>query len=102
VEVLIRRLNGVHLADSTGNWGVCSALQWTGPNNTLIPRSTLTNALKQAAQMEKLTHQTSRFGINNNQKFGKNFKAKSSFQSAGKLSSSGTTGPSAGSGASTK
>ena len=55
LEMLIRRLNGVHMADTSGNWGVCNALQWTGPNNTLLPRSTLTQALKQAAQMEKLT-----------------------------------------------
>lgn len=60
LETLVRRLNGVHLADNTGNWGVCSALQWTGPNNSLLPRATLTNTLKQAAQMERLTRQTTR------------------------------------------
>ena len=55
LEILLRRLNGVHLADTTNNWSVCSALQWSGPNNTLLPRTALTSAYRQAAQMERLT-----------------------------------------------
>ena len=67
-ELLLRRLNGVHLADSFNNWGVCTALQWTGPNNSLLPRAALTSALKQAAQMEKLTARTTKstFGQKSN------------------------------------
>jgi hypothetical protein len=60
--------NGVHLADSFNNWGVCTALQWTGPNNSLLPRSTLTSALKQAAQMEKLTTRTAKQSTYNKSK----------------------------------
>ena len=64
VEMLVRRVMGVHMADSTGNWGVCDALQWSGPNSSLLPRSTLTGALRQAAQMERLTKQTTKLPVN--------------------------------------
>lgn len=67
IEILLRRINGVHLADSFNNWGVCTALPWTGPNNSLLPRNTLTSALKQAAQMEKLTTHT--MNMNNTNKY---------------------------------
>jgi hypothetical protein len=60
LEILLRRLQGVHLSDSLGNWGLCTALQWTGPNNSLLSRKQLAAAMKQASQMEKLTAQVTR------------------------------------------
>ena len=54
LELLLRRLNGVHLADTYGDWSVCSALQWSGPNGTLLDRSSLVGALKYANQLKKL------------------------------------------------
>ena len=70
LEMLIRRVMGVHLADSTGNWGVCDALQWSGPNSSLLPRAALTSALRQAAQMERLTKQTNKNGGGGRGNFG--------------------------------
>ena len=55
IEKLLRRLSGVHLADSVGNWNVCEALQWSGVNHSLLPRDALTSALKQAASYQSLT-----------------------------------------------
>ena len=54
VEILLRRLNGVHLADRYGSWEVCSAVQWSGPSNTLLPRDELTRVFKEAAQLKRL------------------------------------------------
>lgn len=102
LEILIRRLNGVHLADTTNNWSVCSAVQWTGPNNTLLPRSMLTKAYRQAAQFEKLSSKVSKNFSNSTNRFHQNQQNK--FQKFGKFSaqnknskqqfssSSGTTG----------
>jgi hypothetical protein len=56
---LAARLNGVHLADTTGNWNVCNAISYVGPNNSLLPKSLLTKTLKQAAQFDTLTKKTS-------------------------------------------
>jgi len=57
---LAARLNGVHLADTTGNWNVCNAISYVGPNNSLLPKSLLTKTLKQAAQFDTLSKRTSR------------------------------------------
>jgi hypothetical protein len=57
---LAARLNGVHLADTTGNWNVCNAISYVGPNNSLLPKSLLTKTLKQAAQFDTLSKKTTR------------------------------------------
>jgi len=66
LEKLLRRLAGVHLADTMGNWSVCGALQWSGPNQSLLSRNSLTSALKQAAQYESLTRRLNSASRNNN------------------------------------
>ena len=76
LETLLRRLNGVQLADTTNNWSVCSALQWTGPNNSLLPRHTLTTAYRQAAQMERLTRSIEKFSQNSGNQFQQNNRTK--------------------------
>jgi hypothetical protein len=62
VEKLVRRLGGIHAADTTGNWNVCDALLWSGPNNSLLSRSTLTSALKSAASYQSLSRRVSGTG----------------------------------------
>jgi hypothetical protein len=73
LEILLRRVSGVQLADHYGDWNVASALQWSGPNNSLLGRNVLTSTLKQAYQMTKLT---SRVGTNSGSGPNKQFKKK--------------------------
>jgi hypothetical protein len=55
IELALRRLTGVHMADTTGNWKLCEALKWAGgPNNTLLARDNLLAAMKQATKLDKL------------------------------------------------
>ena len=108
LETLLRRLNGVQLADTTNNWSVCSALQWTGPNNSLLPRHTLTTAYRQAAQMERLTRSIEKFSQNSGNQFQQNNRTKfqkfSKFPNQSKgtnknfLNKNGATGGNAGGG----
>ena len=65
LRTLAGRLNGVHLADTTGNWNVCNAISYVGPNNSLLPKSLLTKTLKQAAQFDSLSKKTSRSSSSN-------------------------------------
>jgi hypothetical protein len=58
LELLVRRLNGIHLADSTGNWEACSALQGAGPDHSLLSRDIVFKAIKQASKIDKLSGKT--------------------------------------------
>jgi hypothetical protein len=55
LELLVRRLNGIHIADTTGNWEACSALQGLGPDHSLLSRDIVFKAMKQASKINKLT-----------------------------------------------
>ena len=54
LEMLLRRLAGVQLADQFGDWSACSATEWIPTGQSLIPRSELKQTLKDAAVMKKL------------------------------------------------
>jgi hypothetical protein len=54
LEIAVRRICGVHSADTFKNWSLCDAVQYTGPNETLMPRAHLSSAMKQATQMTRL------------------------------------------------
>ena len=54
MEMLVRRLLGVHTADQTGNWKVCSALSLAGYGNSLVPTDVLKSIAIELSQLEKL------------------------------------------------
>jgi hypothetical protein len=55
IEILLRRLSGVQLADLTGKWEACESVAWSSFGNSLLPRSELRRVLKDADQMSRLT-----------------------------------------------
>jgi len=52
IEVLVRRLVGVHHVDQGSDWAVAKALEWDTPG-TMVPRSVLKSALREAALAAK-------------------------------------------------
>jgi hypothetical protein len=58
VEILLRRLAGVHLADSTGSWQVADSVAWNPQGNSLLPRDEVRRAFKDADQMNRLVSRT--------------------------------------------
>jgi len=54
VEILLRRLGGVHSADRFGNWEICEAMAWSKSRRGLVPAMHFKAALKEANQMKKL------------------------------------------------
>ena len=55
VEILMRAIAGVHIADQTGKWGACSAIQWSPPIASLLPKDDFKRALKDNNVMASLT-----------------------------------------------
>ena len=53
VEILVRRLGGVHLADHTENWDACDALQCSSYGGSLFPRDELKRAMRDADRMNR-------------------------------------------------
>jgi hypothetical protein len=65
MEMLVRRMLGVHIADQTGNWKACSALSLAGYGNTLVPADVLKSIASEIHQLDKLqldTRAKSRYG----------------------------------------
>jgi hypothetical protein len=58
IEILLRRLSGVQLADLTGKWEACESVAWSSFGNSLLPRAELRRVLKDADQMTRLTATT--------------------------------------------
>ena len=54
MEMLVRRMLGVHIADQTGNWKACSALSLAGYGNTLVPTDVLKSIASEIHQLDKL------------------------------------------------
>jgi hypothetical protein len=54
LEIQLRRLAGVQLADQFGDWSACTATEWIPTGQSLIPRDHLKQTLKDAAVMKKL------------------------------------------------
>jgi hypothetical protein len=54
MEMLVRRMLGVHIADQTGNWKACSALSLAGYGNTLVPPDVLKSIASEIHQLDKL------------------------------------------------
>jgi hypothetical protein len=55
LEILLRRLSGIQLADLTGKWEACESVAWCSSGNSLLPRAELRRVLKDADQMSRLT-----------------------------------------------
>lgn len=58
MEILLRRLAGVQLADDNGSWELCSAVEAVSRNNKLLSRAHLANALREAERLRKLSANT--------------------------------------------
>lgn len=62
IEILMRRLSGVHLADQHSEWQLADSLAWNPLGNSLLPRDEVTRALKEADQLKRLTSNMSNGG----------------------------------------
>nr|MDZ8103124.1 hypothetical protein [Nostoc sp. DedSLP01] len=62
IEILMRRLSGVHLADQHSEWQLADSVAWNPLGNSLLPRSEVTRALKEADQLKRLTSNMSNGG----------------------------------------
>ena len=54
VEILCRRLTGVHLADENNNWDLCKAVEWPYDSESLLDQRLLSRAIKDAAALGRL------------------------------------------------
>jgi hypothetical protein len=63
VEILMRRLSGVHLADQHSEWQLADSVAWNPLGNSLLPRDEVTRALKEADQLKRLTSNMSNGGF---------------------------------------
>jgi hypothetical protein len=88
LEVLLRRLSGVHLADTTGEWKACEAVQWNATSNSLLPRDEVKRALKDAETMKRLCSGGS--GSTPKRAFGRSVSGSGSGSGSGSSSSSGS------------
>lgn len=55
LEVLLRRLTGVQVADQTGSWAVADSLAWAPHGGSLLPRNVLRAAYKDAEALKRAT-----------------------------------------------
>lgn len=62
IEILMRRLSGVHLADQHSEWQLADSVAWNPLGNSLLPRAEVTRALKEADQLMRLTSNMSNGG----------------------------------------
>jgi len=62
IEILMRRLSGVHLADQHSEWQLADSVAWNPLGNSLLPRAEVTRALKEADQLKRLTSNMSNGG----------------------------------------
>ena len=53
IEILLRRLTGVHLADSSGAWAVADAVAWEAHGGSLLPRKFVSAAYKDAEVLKR-------------------------------------------------
>jgi len=54
MEIQLRRLAGIHLADETDDWEVCEAVQFTPTSKSLLPRLEVDRVIKSAVQRKRL------------------------------------------------
>ena len=54
MEVLTRRLAGVHSADASGDWNMCSSLEYDNHRETRLTPSILTNTFARSKQLYRL------------------------------------------------
>lgn len=54
IEILCRRLTGVHLADQNNNWDLCKAVEWPYASQSLLDQRLMTRAVKDAAAIGRL------------------------------------------------
>ena len=59
IELLVRRLAGVDIADETGNWSLCQALEGGSSHDrqSLVPEDVMRGALKSVVQLQAI-HKT--------------------------------------------
>ena len=54
VEIIVRRLVGVQLADEKNNWTFCTSMEWGTIGHSLIDMGDLSDLIKTANRLEKL------------------------------------------------
>jgi hypothetical protein len=65
LERAVRRLMGVHTADHTGSWDVCTALQMDDTTTTLLPPLIFDRAIKRSAQLARFHPSSSSYDMMN-------------------------------------
>jgi hypothetical protein len=54
MEILCRRLSGVHMADQSDNWDLCKAIEWPYASSTLLDQRLQARAIKDASAIGRL------------------------------------------------
>ena len=54
LDILARRLIGVQLADNSGDWALCQAIQGPSMMESVLPRQQLAKALRDAAAIRRI------------------------------------------------
>ena len=76
IEILCRRLSGVHTADKFNNWEVCKSMEYPYASETLLDQRLLSRALKDASTRTRIqdrANKTSSSGFKRrNNKYGNN------------------------------
>jgi hypothetical protein len=58
LEIMARRLTGVHLADQHGSWDLCKAIQLPSVAETLLTHNQLSKVIREASAMQRVTTRT--------------------------------------------
>jgi hypothetical protein len=88
IEILCRRLSGVHAADKFNNWKLCEVVEYPYASESLLDQRLLSRAVKDASALTRLQNRASSSSSkrrnknnNNNNNNNNNFKNASSFKS---------------------
>ena len=63
IEMLCRRLTGVHLADQSANWDLCKAVEYPYASQSLLDQRLLAKAIKDAAAIGRLRDRTTKKAV---------------------------------------
>ena len=62
MEILLRNLAGVHLADMTNNWAIVNTTAWRSGAYGILPRQELARAMREASRFHTFRKEVPRRG----------------------------------------
>lgn len=71
IEILVRRLSGVQLADKYDNWDLCQAVEWPYASQSLLDQHLLARAIKDAGAIARLRDRSKGKASSSSSSFGR-------------------------------